>query len=336
MSEAMEQQDLIAYKIATSLTHRNAPYDTPIIMDSQEIGSLCLLSGLELEISALTDYQLAALNAETTEEIKEISDIYTFKNNYVVISSEWKDEYQKYKSNSSFWGEYCHIEELPSDTTIAPTPLSEITIEKSITARTTRHKDSLSKFATYSRPTDKFLFLYHCLEIDFDHEVVKKIRSLDDENPSELGIFLRNLKLDDIDRLHQLIENIPAQRLEAHILKLRNHADTAKKIFYKYGKDSNPIKEESDFERYFITSAAISETEFIRLKSDKQNPTKLDPTKDYGKKLAKFSCYWIYRVRCCIAHNKLGEYHLHTQDDLNFIQDFAIPILKEIIKYRIS
>lgn len=40
--------------------------------------------------------------------------------------------------------------------------------------------------------------------------------------------------------------------------------------------------------------------------------------------------YWIYRIRCSIAHHKIGEYMM-GYDDEEFVVEFAEPLLKEII-----
>lgn len=41
--------------------------------------------------------------------------------------------------------------------------------------------------------------------------------------------------------------------------------------------------------------------------------------------------YWIYRVRCSIAHNKIGEYLLSWEDE-EFLVKFAEPLLLEVLK----
>lgn len=211
-----------------------------------------------------------------------------------------------------------------------------ISIEKNLNYRTKRHYEALSKYSINTNLADKYLSLYHCLEIDFDHEVVHRIKNLNEDDLSQLGVFVKNLKLDDIERLQLLITNIPTATLESYIYKLRNHKDSAISIFYTFGKDSNPMKDEHDFDQYIIKSPAISKEEFERIKKDKSKATIIDPTRDYQKFLVRLCCYWIYRIRCCIAHNKLGEYHISSQKDLDFLRDFGEPLLKEVIRYRLN
>ncbi|MBK7129689.1 MAG: hypothetical protein IPH66_10055 [Crocinitomicaceae bacterium] len=57
---------------------------------------------------------------------------------------------------------------------------------------------------------------------------------------------------------------------------------------------------------------------------------KVPATSDYNKFIINVTAYWIYRIRCSIAHNKIGEYHLSWNDE-NFIVDFGEPLLKEVL-----
>jgi len=51
---------------------------------------------------------------------------------------------------------------------------------------------------------------------------------------------------------------------------------------------------------------------------------------EYSQKICEISAYWVYRIRCSIAHNKIGEYILNYKDE-EFLVNCAEPFLKEIV-----
>ncbi|NES18002.1 MAG: hypothetical protein F6K41_03525 [Symploca sp. SIO3E6] len=50
----------------------------------------------------------------------------------------------------------------------------------------------------------------------------------------------------------------------------------------------------------------------------------------YETIIIKIAAYWIYRVRSCIAHNRIGEYIMLPEDE-EFIVEFAEPLLREVL-----
>lgn len=330
-----------AFKVLTSLSEHSGPsaIDIPVIVNHVEVGALCLLKNKKSIISAMTDCQAAAFNLEKVDGQENFLSDHVFMNDYVVVKDDYLDEYLTYKSSSSFWGEYCHEDDLHASTNNGCFCPPQIIANTTISIPLGRQLESLSKYATYSRSTEKFLFLYHCLEIDFDRNIVRLIRGLDEQNPNELGVFISKLSNNEIERLKMVIDGFPVSRLDSHFFKLRNHHNAAKKIFYDYGKESNPIKELDDFERYIITSSAIDMATLHGIKVahkisfELANPNKPE---QYEIKMISLACYWIYRLRCCIAHNKLGEYHMVTGEDLEFLSDFGIPLIKDILEYRFA
>lgn len=181
------------------------------------------------------------------------------------------------------------------------------------------------------------MHLYHYLELDYDYEIVKKIKLIDENNPKELWSILKMSK-DDIGRItHILSEYDNIQGIERIFSILKKHEITASRIFYEYGKESNPLTDIEAFKQYFIQSPSISQTEFKRIKeANKFQDNFPGNPESYREKLVKLACYWIYRARCCVAHNKLGEYHLEKDDDIKFLIQFAEPLLVEMIKYRMT
>jgi len=330
-----------AYKVLTSLSENTDAegIDIPIVINHIEIGALCLLKNKKSTISAMTEYQAAAFNMEKVDNQESFLSDHTFINDYVIVKNDHIGEYISHKKSSSFWGEYCHEDDLHASISNNNYNPQQIAINTNINIPSERQLDSLSKYATYSRGTEKFLFLYHCLEIDFDRNIVKLIRELDEQNPNALGALISRLNNSELDRLRMVIDGFPIDTLEKHFIKLRNHLDVAEKIFYEFGKDSNPIKDIDDFRAYIITSPTINIGTLHRIKTKNKINFELANTSkpdSYRSKMTSLACYWIYRIRCCIAHNKLGEYHIVTSEDLYFLLDFGIPLIKDILEYRLT
>ncbi len=329
----MENKGFHVYRVKRG-SFRDCPGDdVPIICDNNEIGALCPLAGQTKIVSALTTYQQEVLNFEVSaDEQAYLGNEYSFLGDYVVIMSEWIDTYNSCRQGSVFWGEYCH-EDIHAVSHVLGIPEEqEIHVVKDFVVRTDRHKESLSRYATYSSPLNKFLSLYHCLEIDFDYDIVARVKALDENNPRGLGLALRDLGFKDIERLIKMIDKVPVSVIEVSAYALRRHQATAKSVFYEYGKDSNPIKQYGDYDEYINKSPAISHAEFTRIKQNISGIVlNVGNQSQYEEIIRKCASYWIYRLRCCIAHNKLGEYHISSESDIRLVIEFGIPLLKSVL-----
>jgi hypothetical protein len=215
---------------------------------------------------------------------------------------------------------------------------STIEISPGLNYRTKRHSHVAAKSAISPLPADRYLSLYQCLELDYDYLILKRIKELSDDNPTSIWQQIRGFDQNDINRLTELVGTVDnIDQTYPIIVKIRNHEKASKTIFYDYGKDSNPIKEWGDFKSYFIESADISFDDFNKIAKEKK------PTLSFGKtenefieRMKKCISYWIYRVRCSIAHNKLGEYHLTTSEDLALLTDVMLPLIIKLVSNRFS
>lgn len=253
----------------------------------------------------------------------------------LILHEEDFEKYLKYKSTSFFWGGYIHQEDELSFFDYKRKSTDSIVVEGDYSIESIRHRKCLLEAANSSSATERFLHLFHFLELDYDYEIVKKVKSLDQDNPIGLWGVLSQQR-SDIERLNYLMSGFSNfQFLKNHILKLRNYQTQVIDIFFNYQKESNPIKVLEEFKELFFNSSNISQQEFLRIKRDKSlNLNCWSTEESFNKKLIELCCYWIYRVRCSIAHNKLGDYHILDRD-LPFVVEFCEPILKEFIKYRI-
>ena len=99
------------------------------------------------------------------------------------------------------------------------------------------------------------------------------------------------------------------------------HIGIATSIFQDYGRDGNPLK---DIWLNFQTALASGSY-------PPANSSKIPKSQDdLNKLILESAAYWLFRIRCCIAHNRIGEYVL-TDTDVQFVLAFGEPLLKEIV-----
>ncbi len=314
-------------------------FDIPIFNDTKEVGCLCMMSRLHQfrDITSLTTNQYIAYVDYTDKQSFLGGDLPFFTCDYIVIDKDYFAHYEKLMNCAPIWGGFTHSTHRSANNFHPDAIDSCISIDKDCQVRTKRHQECLDMAVRAQHPSQRFLHLYHYLELDYDYEIVKRIKLIDENNPKELWSILKMSK-DDIDRItHILSEYDNIQYLERLFSLLKNYETTACRIFYEYGKDSNPLKDIEAFKQYFVQSPSISQTEFKRIKDANKFPDNFPGSPEkYREKLVKLACYWIYRARCCVAHNKLGEYHLEKDDDIKFLIQFAEPLLIEMIRYRMT
>ena len=158
--------------------------------------------------------------------------------------------------------------------------------------------------------------------MQFDIHTAEKINSLLIMGNKELEIsrLLKDYSRDDIDRLTSLFKlRLDFDKLIPFLDIIINYIDKAEPIFYDYGKESNPIKIKSQFDKLLYLGSF-----------NRTNINDILGNNRFDSIIPKLVAYWIYRIRSSIAHNKLGEY-LMTMDDEEFIIEFAEPLIREII-----
>lgn len=330
--------DYFVCRVMTSRQKSLEPLDVPIYIGGDEVGGLCLLREVRVQVAALTIYQREAFLRDS-ENVESQDGWYVFRSDYVVIGAEWRTEYSAAMGTSAFWGQYVHAESPGFEVAAAGTNNERIDVDQRQVRLTPRHQESLSKYAAYGRPTDRFLFLYHFMEIDFEREFVRRIKAVDMERAFGIGKILKDMGgNEELPRLIALVKDMPVAPLEEIAGNLRNHMQVAESVFYDFGKESNPILDINDFRQLFSECPTVSYASFLDHKKNSAsisiNLTKTNES--YLVAMRKLGAYWTYRVRCCIAHNKMGEYHMMTSMDMEFMEGFAIPMLRSMISFRMS
>lgn len=296
-----------------------------IILDenSDEFGKIHFSEkDLLVDINSLNETTYSAFLIEyPTEAIQESN--YKFSYDYVVIKkSKLKEYLEDYKKKSSVWGGYFHIEDLPNNNFNKTKSFTELVAIKDINIDRSFYWDILELILVEANPFNRFLKLYHLIEMQFDIHTAVKINSLliAGNKEREISTTLKDYSREDIERLKSLfILKLDCNSFIPLLDNVIRFKATADSLFYDYGKESNPLKQKKQFD------TIVGKGSF-----NSQNVNHVLGHNKFNEIVPRLIAYWIYRIRSSIAHNKLGEY-LMTVNDEDFIIEFAEPLLRKVI-----
>jgi len=289
------------------------------------LGTLCFSRFLgNVSIADLTIWQFVAFLADAEPE--EILDShYSFKRDYLVLDVDVLDDYlNKYISSSPIWGKFSHV---PFDSLEHVTTVDKIVAVPDIKIASPYHQQALNRYLYANNPFERFLRIYHSLELLFDYVLVKKIKLLDD-NILGFNQIYSDFGRSEIDRLRNIIKEFCGNASSIALL-LENSSqfsDDREDIFFRHGKSGNPC---GDSEKWEKLTECLDGLSF--------NASTLKAKKLIGKEdqfsamVFELSAYWIYRVRCSIAHNRVGEFVFEDRHS-KFVAEFAEPLILEIAK----
>ena len=296
-----------------------------------EIGYLYFLKGRYIDnLNELSESQFVAYLCDIESANVLLSgESIKVTNDYCVIYKQYLEEYlTHYASSAPLWGKFNHIYEA-IDLTIS----SKIITTGLLAASCNRFNESVLFEASIrgikqSFAFERFLKYYHLLELNFDFDVVEKLKTLDISTEARnIGSLLEQYKKSDIDRLYYMYEEYCTDCV-AIVEKINNISSflpVAKELFYDFSKDTNPLK---DHQTFVNIANSIGGFTFDNCKRFKVQQTTNNDT--YNKFIGRLSMYWVYRIRNSIAHNKIGEYLMLHKDE-KFIVDFAEPLLLAVL-----
>ncbi len=288
-----------------------------------EIGKIIFLKHFKTDdIRSLPEEKLVCLFKEY--QAPQISDeMYVFHHDYLLIKSRYYRSYiRKFKKNSSLWGSFFHIEDLPNISFDKRNSENQLILKPKLNIGNSIYFENLFLSINEPNPFNRFLKLYHLLELQFDMHTAEKIVDLHKKGSKEKEIsgLLKEYQKEDINRLTSIIKQrcVEIQELVNCINKIKPFQSRAKKIFYDYGRETNPLKQ-SDFSTVLNDPNLFSE-----------NVINAIGGYNYNVLIQKLCSYWIYRIRSSISHNKFGEYIMDKNDE-EFIVKFGEPLLKQIV-----
>lgn len=317
----------IAIKLEFVSNHYDRSGDISIFNPAgEEIGYLCFTSQLgSVDMNTLTSNQFVAyLNDVDNASFRNP---HSFQFDYLIINdSYFQDFISNYSESSMIWGGLkIYNPATPTSTNYKSTIQSNrIDINSNLSNPLKNFQDNLIKALRQPYGFERFLKYYHVLELNFDFDLVESIKALNiDTESQKIGLLLRSYKRDDIERLKKIIQKArkDTTRLEEKLNLITPYINTVEKIFYDFGKDSNPIKDISKL------NAIIGGGGFTQARCNAQGLG----GSDYDNFICNVSAYWIYRTRSSIAHSKIGEYLMDDNDE-EFVVEAIEPLIREIIR----
>jgi hypothetical protein len=271
--------------------------------------------------SRMSDWRRVAFLTEA--KLLDWGTDYHFSHDFLVLPKYHLNDYlSNYFDTAPIWGGFSH-EPRPSNTSVYRAA-SKISVRAGLRIPTQLHKRSLQYVVRAAHPYDRFLRQYHQIELLFDWVFVKKIQSLGDDLEG-VAKLMSEYSSGDLPRLkvifNKFISN--ANLVRDRLLMPPAHLTTAKEIFDINNKDGNPLKDKWE---KFVLWHAQSMTEAAAQSS----AFKLLGDKSFQDFVSAIAAYWIYRVRCSIAHNRIGEYIMKESDE-EFVVEFMEPLLKEVL-----
>ena len=313
----------------TAFLH-NRSSDLPIYSElGVEIGYLCFTKNKAVNnIFSLSEYHFISYLAEIPDETY-LSLEYTLKYDYAVIYYDHLNDYLNYYYKSApLWGYFNHQYPSISLSTGTTTSFSRLQATKQPKFSEEFYFEASVRGIVQSLAFERFLKYYHLLELNFDYDVIKRMKSLSIATDSmTIGTILNEYKKNDLDRLDYLFSTycVDLNKIIDRLNVIKNFIPLAENIFFEYGKERNPLEDKVKFRA--ISESADGFT-LSRCRSNKVANVSNAPT--HSKFICKLTMYWIYRIRCSIAHNKVGEY-LMTHKDEKFVAEFGEPLLLEVL-----
>lgn len=245
---------------------------------------------------------------------------FRFEKDYLIIHELVTTHYENhYQKGSAVWGGFTHPREQHDPLRVFDSR-SFIQATANINLPTIEHEESALRAATQPSALDRYLSLYHLLELSFDYDLVQQIKLLD-QDLKGVGKLLNSYSQSEFDRLNRLIKKYCTDKTHLGSLlnqafSLANHRIKLEELLFDYSKDSNPFKDKRS--ELTITSAlGFTEANFKANKID-------------WNSIEKFVSYIIYRFRCSIAHASIGEFILGSSDE-SFVAEVAEPLIKGVL-----
>lgn len=302
--------------------------NTTLKLSGVAIGDLFYIRNQTFEISNLSDSLFYIFLAECDVSDLQLSD-YTFKYDYLLVHKDFIDEFHlKFSDSAVVWGGF-KISEDVNVINYYKKQIPFIEIGEELKELDLYAKDSIYRALEQKSAFERFLKLYHLLELEFDYSLIKKIKDLDVSTESNrIGTLLNDYSRTELDRLFELITTscVDVNALAQKLNLIKPFQSLGEEMFINFGKGGKANYSLADVNKY---NSLLADTDSFISSTSVKNFAKVNEV-EYDKFIHYITAYWIYRIRCSIAHFKIGEYIL-TRDKEDFIVEFAEPLIKEVL-----
>lgn len=299
----------------------------PITLSGITQGELVFLKTKgEIEISSMNEFEFIAFLTYGRIQDYDLPN-YKFGFDVVLIKEDFLIDYlEDYSSTSVLWGGYLH-----EDSSVTPAykkVITNIEIGSKLKTFDIYSLENANRAIRQPFGFERFLKFYHLLELQFDYSIIDKIKNLTiPVDSNRIGKILNEYSNKEIERLTDLLTDKcnDIQSLENSLYKVIAHQAVATDMFVNFSKSSNVkhLGDAVEFNKLF----SLSNFSMASLKQAKIKGYDFNNHKSF---VTSLTAYWIYKIRCSIAHSKIGEYIL-TSNNENFIVEFGEPLIKDVL-----
>lgn len=293
------------------------------------LGVLCPMGapGDTYSVNELSIHKLNAFIHDIDNDQFGLSQSHIFKSHYLLIH---KDSITKYTSDfmesAPIWGGFTHKARSPK----YKKTITTITASRKMFTPTIRHNTDLERAISAANGFDRFLKYYHQLELLFDVIFVSKIRSLPKHSIEGFSSVVKDYQRKELESLKGIFKDYvtDSQALLSIMGSCAPYISTMEAVFQDYSKDGNPVTSDTQKWANLLTFLQGNDHTFTRAKQlaviSHSTSSSLDQF------ILNLTAYWIYRIRCSIAHNKIGEF-IFSDSHEEFIVEFGERLIKEVI-----
>lgn len=248
---------------------------------------------------------------------------FLLRNSFVLIKSSYISHYyEKLYDTAPLWGGFFHNKRSVPTVGKKNHP-SQIIAIKEIAYPTDIHRITAIRAILEPFAFERFLKKYHQIELLSDLDVVDRIRKLKNDLYG-IGNLLSEVSSNELNRLKLILKNriVDYASLAKDLYKVTGYKDIAEDIFQNFTKGGNPITDVPEFQAIL----ALSNFEEASIKTIRK---KIEKEK-YEEFICHLAAYWIYRIRCSIAHQKIGEYIISPEQE-DFLLYFAEPMVDNLL-----
>jgi hypothetical protein len=304
------------------------------VLDAEEnlMALLCFsCEGKAFEVSGLTAARFISYLVDIDNYSASIADrFYTFRKSYLLVLEDFIDEYNiKYKNLSPHWGKFTHenyekvIVEFPD----------QLVAKSHMVMPTKEHVEKFQRSIISADGFDRFLKKYHVLELIYDYVCILRLRTINTDLIGFSKIMNDYSGSGEIDNLNNVISTYveDVDEIVSAFQESKDFPVIVRRIFQDKTRASNPLGIDAKWSAFweFIENqdVAFSEDKIAR---GAPRIIKYTSREEYNKFLLKISAYWIYRIRCSIAHMKIGEF-IFKQSDEGFVVTIGERMLDSMI-----
>jgi hypothetical protein len=303
----------------------------PVVDESgASIGELLTCAGEEYALPRFSGSYVASYLSDVT--LTTYGQVGHFLRDYFVVDERRADDYRaRYLEGSAVWGGFEHYtgHAAPNRETTAE-PIRAV---QNITYSIDSYRQAAQRSVLQPFAFERFLKLYHLLELSFDLHIVTEIRGLGNDLVG-IGQIFSNLNSKEMHRLKTIIGTCrdPGRIVEciAKITADPRWHNYIKVIFFDFSKEGNPLASKS---AAFLDALTLGRYSITNMGAVAGIPSGNNPRaqqEGFEAFSLTLAAYWIYRVRSCIAHNRVGEYVMQNNDE-PFIIYFAEPLIRCVL-----